>query len=89
MKKTRVLIFSVVMVFFIGEEENLSHADTKFDPSLKWQMIESQNFHIYFHQNEEEIAQECTEIAEDVHKKLLGFLGWKPKGKVSMSKRNN
>ena len=73
-----------IIIFFIYGEGILSYAATKFDPSLKWQAIETQNFHIYFHQNEQEIAQECTEIAEDVYKKLLDSLGWEPKRKISI-----
>jgi len=83
-KEIKLLMFLAIMVFFLQGEQKLSYAANRFDPSLKWQTIETQHFNIHFHQGEEEIAQECAEIAEDVHKKLLDFLDYKPKKRVSI-----
>lgn len=89
MKGAKILIFLAIVSTLIKEGAEFSSAATKFDPSLKWQVIKSQNFSIYFYQGEEEIAQECADIAEDVHKKLQTFLAWSPKEKVSIVVADN
>lgn len=51
----------------------------KADPALRWQVIETPHFRVYFHQGEDALGQKAARIAEEVHDLLSPRLGWDPK----------
>lgn len=56
----------------------------KFDPQLRWEVIESPHFQVYYHQNEQEIALKASQIAEEVHQSLSQRFQWTPGSKTDL-----
>ncbi|MFB3853595.1 MAG: BamA/TamA family outer membrane protein [Vicinamibacterales bacterium] len=57
-------------------------AQSRYRPSLQFQVLESPNFWIYHHQGEEEIARRFAEVAEDIHRTLTSSIGTRPRGRT-------
>ena len=49
------------------------------DPTLLWQTFETAHFRIHHHKGLEKVAKRVAEVAEDVHARLVGPMGWAPK----------
>lgn len=77
-------ILYACLVYLTGCSPVVFLPDTKYSPDLKWQTIETDHFAIHFHQGEEEIAQDVTVIAEEVHQKLSPILRWQPKTRTQL-----
>ncbi|MBI4715604.1 MAG: hypothetical protein HY760_06685, partial [Nitrospirae bacterium] len=71
-----VIILSTALLFS-GCAINMLEGP-KFDPSLHWKVVQTPHFRVYFHQGEENLAQEAARIAEEVHKILVPRIGWEP-----------
>ncbi len=59
-------------------------AVAKFDPSFRWNTIETPHFLIHYHQGGEEIAKKAARIAEDVHARLTPRIKWEPKERTRL-----
>ena len=49
------------------------------DPSLLWQTFETPHFRVHHHKGLQAVAKRAAEVAEDVHARLIGPMGWAPK----------
>lgn len=49
------------------------------DPSLLWQTFETTHFRVHHHKRLQAVAKRAAEVAEDVHARLIGPMGWAPK----------
>ena len=56
----------------------------KYDPSFKWNTIETPHFYIHYHQGEEQISAKVAQISEDVHERLVPRIKWEPKEKTHL-----
>lgn len=59
-----------------------SAAQSRFKPSLRFQVIHTPNFSIYFHQGEDAIARRLSVLAEEVHEQLTSKLETAPRGRT-------
>lgn len=59
----RVLIVVVILGFGIPTQAQF----LKLDPALDWSVLETQHFHIIYHEGLEEIAQEAALISEEAY----------------------
>lgn len=57
-------------------------AQSRFKPSLRFEVIHTPNFSIYFHQGEDEIARRLAVLAEQVHGRLTSKLETAPRGRT-------
>jgi Tol biopolymer transport system component len=66
-----VLLFSLVG---IGEAQTPSH--------LRWKVIETEHFNIFYHRGEERAAALASEIAEKIYGPITSLYQFRPEGKV-------
>lgn len=59
-------------------------AATSFEPGIKWQTIESENFRVNYPDGLEELGRRVLAYAEDAHKKVAPFMGVKPYEKTEI-----
>ncbi|MBW1877130.1 MAG: PD40 domain-containing protein [Deltaproteobacteria bacterium] len=55
-----------------------------FDPDLTWRTIPTEHFNITFHQGEEQLAEEFSQMAEEVFAQMQAELRWKPRRPVEV-----
>ena len=72
------LVFLAILTLF----PPVSWSATQFDPDLKWRTLETPNFYIHYHQEEEGISQRAANVAEEVHSRLVPLMGWEPSGRT-------
>src|SRR5262245_7007903 len=53
-------------------------AATRFDPALRFRVLRTEHFLIYFHQNADHLAQRLSVVAEDTWRALPQPLGVRP-----------
>ncbi len=71
----------ITLTFFLLAP--LAEAAT-FDPSFKFQTIETPHFSVHFHNEVEDLAKRAAVMAEDVHARLSPLLRWKPEEKTNL-----
>ena len=49
-----------------------------YDPSFRWQTIDTEHFQVHFHQGEEALAQRAAGEAERAHERLVPYLRFEP-----------
>ncbi|PLX81667.1 MAG: hypothetical protein C0617_16380 [Desulfuromonas sp.] len=59
-------------------------AFARLDPGLDWRTRETGHFLVHFHPEAREVAQRGAAIAEEVHERLIGELGWEPAAKTHL-----
>src|SRR5438552_1719286 len=79
MSRARRLLLSllIVSVALLGSS-TFAQTATLFDPSLRFRILSTEHFLIYFHQGEEGLAGRLAGIAEDAWQKLEQPLGVAP-----------
>lgn len=55
-----------------------------YDPDLRWRTLETEHFHITFHQGEEQLANELGGTAEQIYDDLTEDMGWTPKQRTEI-----
>jgi len=79
--KIMAAIFVVVAILSaVGQAQFL-----RLDPSLKWQVLETEHFSIIFPPGTEGMAQESAELAEDAWQYWKGELKYAPPGKTAIA----
>src|SRR5262245_1775541 len=58
-----------------------SHAAT-YDPELKWRTLRTEHFDIHFHQGIEQVADEYTQMAEEVYATMTEEMQWAPNPRI-------
>ncbi|WP_144393057.1 hypothetical protein [Pleionea sediminis] len=66
-----------IFIFFIGNTWSL-------EPSLNWKTLESEHFYIHFSENDEALAKETANKAEQIHRQLKKQLLWEPDEKTHL-----
>ena len=56
-----------------------SQAWCRYDPSLQWRTIQTDNFIIYYPEGHELLAQRVLSLSEEVHRDITGYLGVDPR----------
>lgn len=59
-------------------------ADSRIDPRLRWQTIETEHFLVHFHEGLEALGPLAARIAEETHRRLVPELGWAPADKTHL-----
>ena len=72
----RALTAAAILV--LASAGGTAHADSLFDPALKFRVLPTEHFRIYFHQGEDRLAQRLAPIAEDTWRALQRPLGVTP-----------
>ena len=81
----RVLaIFTLLCFIILAQSANASAQSEKFDPTLKWQTIETPHFRINYHEGLEGLAQEAAVEAEEAYKTLSAEFGYAPPDKTEI-----
>jgi len=62
----------------------LSAPAATFDPELSWRTLTTEHFHIHFHQGEEQLAEEFSQLIEDVYDTMLAELRWTPRRRTQV-----
>ena len=68
------LVFALALAFLTADV----HASSTFDPALRFRMMRTEHFIIYFHQGEERLANRLASIAEDTWRALQRPFGLTP-----------
>lgn len=55
-----------------------------YDPDLKWRTITTDHFHIHFHQGEERLADEFSEVIEEVYDHMNPQMRWTPRRRTEV-----
>jgi len=74
-------IIIAVLAASLSWAQNPSH--------LRWRVIETEHFSVYYHQGLEEFAREASEVAEAVYGPVTELYGYRPKGKVHLVVRDD
>lgn len=53
-------------------------AATRFAPDLKWRTLTTPHFEVHYYQGLEQTARDAADIAEHMHRRLSGRIGWTP-----------
>ncbi|MBE3099690.1 MAG: hypothetical protein IMZ44_21445, partial [Planctomycetes bacterium] len=59
-----------------------AHAASRYDPALRFRILTTPHFAIYYHQGEEPLARRLAVVAEQVHVDLTTRLATRPRGRT-------
>lgn len=79
------IVILLVVFFFLITPDGLSQFN---HPQLKWRVIETSHFLIYYHQNEENFARQAAKVAEDIYPHLTSDIGYSPTSKIPIVIQN-
>ncbi|MCO4744381.1 MAG: PD40 domain-containing protein [Proteobacteria bacterium] len=72
-------LISTALLFLAG----LAHG-ASYDPDLTWRSIETDHFRIHFHQGIEPIAEEFSQIVDDIYDTMTDELEWHPRRRTEL-----
>ncbi|MFT4626852.1 MAG: hypothetical protein ACI8PZ_005532 [Myxococcota bacterium] len=55
-----------------------------YDPDLRWRTLRTEHFLIHFHQGEEQLADEFSEMVEEVYDTMTAELRWEPRRRTEV-----
>lgn len=62
----------------------VSASGATYDPELTWRTIVTEHFRIHFHQGEEQLAEEFSQMVEPVFDTMTEEMKWVPKGRTEV-----
>lgn len=54
------------------------------DPQLRWRTLQTEHFNIHFHQGIERVAEDMSDVVEDVYDTLVPEIGWTPRRRTEV-----
>jgi hypothetical protein len=82
----RLAIVALIVVFATSFSVR---AGAVSDPSLKWEVIETDHFRVTFYSGEDQIAIRVADLAEAILGRLAPAVGWPPSEKVEIAITDN
>ncbi len=77
-RRPRQRLTSLVVAVCLALSATVARAATLFDPALKFRVLRTEHFRIYFHQGEDRLAARLAAIAEDAWHAVARPLGTRP-----------
>ena len=78
-----IVLWLLLLIYGPGASVAQNHAD------LKWQVVETEHFRIYYHEGLERVAAEAMEIAERIYGPVTALYNFEPDGKVHLVLRDD
>ena len=80
----KIIVLLVSFLFFLTPDvfPQFNH------PWLRWRVIETSHFLIYYHQNEKSCAYQAAKVAEDIYPRLTADIGYSPSSKIPIVIKN-
>lgn len=78
------MLAALLFWLLLGPHGHVAHAAT-YDPELTWRTLRTEHFDIHFHQGIEQVADEFSEMVEEVYADLREELKWRLRTRVAVT----